>query len=77
MKKRTVILALVAAALWSCGGEEGQETADAQAADTMTTAERDSAMAELPIPGISGIRDARKAAEKAQERADLLDSIGG
>ena len=79
MKRRLIITAVAALGIWACGqgADTEAEGAAEEAADTMTTAERDSVMSELPIPGIGGIRNAREAAGAARERAEAHDSIGG
>lgn len=72
MKK---ILTLVGIALCTaaCQGGGG----DAQmAADTLTREQKDSIVADLPIPGASGVGGAMRARDLANERAGALDSIG-
>ena len=78
MKSRVIIATVAALGVWACGqgaGADGEGAAESQE-DTLTTAERDSVMSELPIPGIGGIQGARSAAEAARERAEVHDSIG-
>jgi len=78
MKSRLIIATVAALGVWACGtgaDADGEGAAEVEQ-DTLTTAERDSVISELPIPGIGGISGARNAAEAAQERAEAHDSIG-
>lgn len=77
MKKRLTIITVALLAIWACGQgtEEGAGETETPT-DTLTTQERDSIMAELPIPGIGGIGAARRAADAAAERAESHDTIG-
>lgn len=72
MRKVTLVLAsalLVAA----CGGNGG----DVQtAADTLTREQKDSIVADLPIPGANGVGAAMRARDLANERTARHDSIG-
>lgn len=64
----TVILALSLAA---CGGSgDGPQT-------ELTRAQKDSIVADLPVPGASGVGRAMDARDRANTRAAELDSIGG
>ena len=45
------------------------------AIDTLTTGERDSAIAESNLPGARGVRSAIRAADSANARAARLDSM--
>lgn len=45
------------------------------AGDTMTTAERDSALAESNLPGARGVSGAMRAVDSANARAARLDSL--
>lgn len=75
MKKRLIITAVAMLGIWACG-QGTEEGADAETpADTLTTEQRDSVMATLPIPGIGGIGAARRAAGAAEERAEAHDTI--
>ena len=76
MKRRLLITAVAALGVWACGQGGDAEGAAEEEADTLTTAERDSVMSELPIPGIGGVQGARQAAEAARERAEAHDTIG-
>lgn len=72
MRKITGI-AVTALTLAACAGEGG----DAQAAaDTLTRAQKDSIVAELPIPGAGGVGGAMRARDLANERTATHDSIG-
>lgn len=65
-----VLVALIAA----CGGDsdDDQQTA----ADTLTRAQKDSIVADLPIPGAGGVGAAMQARDRANERTAAHDSIG-
>lgn len=64
---------MTALSLAACAGESG----DAQAAaDTLTRAQKDSIVADLPIPGASGVGGAMRARDLANERTARHDSIG-
>jgi hypothetical protein len=75
MKKRFTITAMAALGIWACG--QGGDGADAKefSGDTLSVEQRDSIMSELPIPGIGGIGAARRAADKADKRAEAHDTI--
>jgi hypothetical protein len=71
MKRLTGILAVVALA-GACAGDGG----DAQtAADTLTRAQKDSLVAELPIPGARGVGSALEARDRLDARARAHDTI--
>ncbi|MEE2898619.1 MAG: hypothetical protein VX815_09150 [Gemmatimonadota bacterium] len=71
MKRLTiVIIALFAGA--ACGGGSGDTQV---AADTLTQAQRDSIIAELPIPGGAGLGAARRAVEQANARTERHDTM--
>ena len=71
MKKRILLLSTVAA-LAACG----ESTGDAQAAaDTLTRAQKDSIIAELPIPGASAVGIALDARGSANARTEAHDTI--
>jgi len=76
MKIRLLLTAVAMLGVWACGQgtEDGAANAE-NAADTLTTEQRDSVMATLPIPGIRGIGAARRAAGAAADRAEAHDSI--
>lgn len=72
MKKMTLVVATLIAAS-ACGSDGG----DAQsAADTLTRAQKDSIVAELPIPGASGVGAALRARDRANARTEAHDTIG-
>lgn len=48
---------------------------DGGAVDTLTTGERDSALAESNLPGARGVAGAMRAADSANARAARLDSL--
>lgn len=72
MRKTTVVL-VTALSLAACGGETGDTQA---AADTLTRAQKDSIVADLPIPGANGVGGAMRARDLANERTARHDSIG-
>ena len=45
--------------------------------DTLSRRQRDSLVGELPIPGAKGVHRAMEAADSAEARRRMLDSIGG
>jgi len=75
MKKRLTITAVAMLGIWACGQGTGEGEDAKSPGDTLTTQERDSVMATLPIPGIGGIGAARRAADKAAKRAEAHDTI--
>ena len=76
MKKRVLLTMVAILGAWACAqGERDAAAEGEEVGDTLTTQERDSVMSELPIPGISGIRDARRATDAARERAEAHDTI--
>ena len=75
MRYRMLIAAVAAVGVFACGDAEQEQGDATPPADTLTTEQRDSAMAELPIPGIGGIGAARRAVDAAEERAAQHDSI--
>ena len=65
---------LVVLALAACGGdvdENGQS-----AADTLTRAQKDSIVADLPIPGAGAVGAAMRSRDRANERTATHDTIG-
>ena len=68
----TAALALSLAAL-SCGGGGSDDMAVDR--DTLTRAQKDSIIAEQPLPGARGVGKALEAAENARERAQAHDTI--
>ena len=71
--RRVVIVAVSVVGVWACGRSAGEaETA----ADTLSRRQKDSIVSTLPVPGAAGVRRAQEAADRARERAALLDSIG-
>lgn len=67
-------IALVALMLQGCGASDGD--ASANAADTLTRAQRDSITATLPIPGARGVGAALQARDRANARTQVHDSLG-
>jgi len=66
------ILAVLVLALACGGGEAG----DVAPADTLTRAQRDSALGASSLPGAGGVRGALDVSEAARRRAEALDSAG-
>lgn len=62
------VAALLAAA--ACGGSEPEEQTE------LTRAQKDSIVADLPIPGARGVGNAMEARDRANARAAQHDSIG-
>lgn len=58
------------------GATCGDDAADAgTATDTLTRAQKDSLIADMPIPGAGAVGAAMQARDRAQERAAAHDSI--
>lgn len=73
MMKRGLIVAVAVLGVGACGSSAG----DAQsAADTLTRRQKDSLIAEMPIPGASVVGRALDAADRASARAVEHDTIG-
>ena len=71
--KKVIVMLVGALGAAACGSGSG----DAQsAADTLTRAQKDSIVAELPIPGASGVAGALQARDRANARTAAHDSIG-
>lgn len=72
MKTRLMGIAL-AVLVTACGGasDDDQRTA----ADTLTRAQKDSIVADLPIPGAGAVGAAMRARDQANERTATHDSI--
>jgi len=72
MKKMTlVVVTLFATAACGSGGGDAQS-----AADTLTRAQKDSIVADMPIPGASGVGGALRARDAANARTQGHDTIG-
>lgn len=72
MKMRLVGLAL-ALLVSSCGGDADDD--QRTTADTLTRAQKDSIVADLPIPGAGAVGAAMRARDQANERTATHDSI--
>ncbi|MEQ9398887.1 MAG: hypothetical protein RJQ04_06920 [Longimicrobiales bacterium] len=71
----TVVLALAVGAVAACG--TGSDTgSELSAADTLTRAQKDSIVSELPIPGSRGVGAAMQARDRANARTERHDTIG-
>ena len=74
--KRLLMAAAVVITVGACGAAETEGEAEtAVAADTLTRAQKDSIIADLPIPGASGIGAARQAVDRANARVQQHDTI--
>ncbi|MDH5590031.1 MAG: hypothetical protein OEZ65_13580 [Gemmatimonadota bacterium] len=71
--KWPILAATALVAVAACSAEGGDQ---ATRADTLTRRQKDSIVAEMPLPGSKGVRRAIDASDQLQERADRLDSIG-
>ena len=60
--KLRLIIAVAAVSLAACGGDEPA------AADTLTRAQKDSIVAELPVPGAGAVGRAMEARDRANAR---------
>jgi len=74
MKRRLIVVAVAVLGVWACGQSAGESDA-AQAADTLTRREKDSIISTIPVPGAGRIMDARRAADKANERTQQHDTV--
>lgn len=72
MKTRLMGLAL-AVLVTACGGDSDDD--QRTAADTLTRAQKDSIVADLPIPGAGAVGAAMRARDQANERTATHDSI--
>lgn len=71
--KRLLVILLSVCASTACGGDSDD---DRTAADTLTRAQKDSIVADLPIPGAQGVGAAMQARDRANARTADHDSIG-
>lgn len=72
--KRTLLAAAVALTVGACGAASENDTASA--ADTLTRAQKDTIVSELPIPGARGVGAAMQARDNANARTEAHDTIG-
>jgi hypothetical protein len=70
--KRGVIIAAAVVGVWACGS--GTEEAQS-AADTLTRRQKDSLIADMPVPGARAVGRAQEAADRANARAQAHDTI--
>ena len=70
--KRLTILTIALLAGGACGSGSGDTQA---AADTLTRAQKDNIIGNLPVPGARGVRGALSAVEQAKARAEQHDTI--
>jgi len=69
--KGRILLFVTVALIAGCSGQKGA----AAAKDARTEAERDSLIGESSLPGARGVKAARRAADAAEQRNAVLDSI--
>lgn len=72
--RRLLLVAAATLGVWACAqgaGDAGGQTA----ADTLTRRQKDSIVSTLPIPGASGVGDARRAVDRANARVQQHDTI--
>ena len=70
--KRVLVVAVAVLGVWACGDSAG----DAQtAADTLTQGQKDSIVANLPVPGAHGVAGAMEAVGRANARAEQHDTV--
>lgn len=70
MKK--IFVAVLTIVLAGCGGDSDEKKT---AADSLTRAQKDSIVAELPIPGAGAVGAAMRARDRANERTADQDSV--
>ena len=75
MKRRLMVAATVAGlcGLAACG--QSSDTPGAAAADTLTRAQKDSIVSNLPIPGAGGVGAAMRARDAANAKVQQHDTI--
>ena len=66
---REVAVFLIAGLLTGCGAAEGEPGAE------LTRAQKDSIVAEMPIPGASAVGSAMQARDRANARTETHDTI--
>lgn len=72
MKTTLKILAVITLA--ACGGDADEDSRTA--ADTLTRAQKDSIVADLPIPGAGAVGAALRSRDRANDRTAAHDTIG-
>ena len=72
--KRVLTVLVVCVALGACGASDTAKSADAPP-DTMSRGARDSAIARSRIPNASAVGKAQGAAEAANQRTAVFDSM--
>jgi predicted outer membrane protein len=75
MTRRFVVVIAVAGLLGLAACGQSSDTPGAQAADTLSRAQKDSIVAKLPIPGASGVGAAQRARDAANARVQQHDTI--
>lgn len=69
------LLLLLALPISACVGTDTDADTTAAAADTMTRAQRDSAIARSKLPGAKAVGKAQATSDAASRRAAQLDSL--
>lgn len=72
--KRILLTAVAAVAVAACGAA-GESDDSASAADTLTRAQKDSIVADMPLPGAGGVGAAMRARDNANSRTERHDTI--
>ncbi len=72
--KRSLPILLTCGLVAACGGDADDD--GRAAADTLTRAQKDSIVAEMPIPGAGAVGAAMRARDLANERVSEHDTIG-
>jgi len=78
MVRRSLALTILIVMAAACGAEEGR-TSDSQAIDrdTLTRRQKDSIIAEMPLPGSGVVGRALDVQDATNARAALHDSLAG
>lgn len=71
--KTRLIAAAALLLMTACGGG----TNEGDQAEALTRAQKDSIVADMPIPGASGVGRAMEARDRANAKTALLDSLSG
>lgn len=72
MRRLTALLLMIGVA--ACGGDSGEEDGRTTA-DTLTRAQKDSIVADMPIPGAGAVGAAMRARDRANARTADHDTI--
>ncbi len=77
MRLRTIVATLALAAVTACSSPPSESNRQEIDRDTLTRRQKDSIIAEMPLPGAGGVGRALEAQDAANARARLHDSIAG